>query len=180
MQIGYTCMGKRLSVTSKQLAIVFGLLAVPATFRFENISAKPTAVPPTPAIVTIAAVSRPDPRAIRLKKFLNTLHCPVSSMADDFIHAADDNHIDWRLLPSISVIESSGGKAYRNNNIFGWANGDYLFPTVRSGIHQVAFKLGKSTLYRNLDTARKLHYYNPNPEYPGNVIAVMNRISPAA
>jgi hypothetical protein len=94
------------------------------------------------------------------------------------VHAADDNDLDWRLLPSISIIESSGGKAYRNNNIFGWANGDWAFPTIRAGLHQVAFRLGKSILYRNRSTEEKLRLYNPDEAYPGRVQEVMQMISP--
>jgi flagellum-specific peptidoglycan hydrolase FlgJ len=94
------------------------------------------------------------------------------------VNAADDNHLDWRLLPSISVIESGGGKAYRNNNIFGWNNGLSLFPSIRSGIREVAYKLGKSSLYRNRDAVAKLHLYNPDPTYAERVLAVMQRISP--
>jgi hypothetical protein len=100
-------------------------------------------------------------------------------MASDFIQAADDNHLDWRLLPSISVIESGGGKSFKNNNLFGWGNGDLSFPTIRAGIHQVAFKLGRSSLYRNQDSFGKLHYYNPNPEYAVKVVEVMDTISPS-
>jgi hypothetical protein len=76
------------------------------------------------------------------------------------------------------VIESGGGKAYKNNNIFGWANGEYLFSTLKAGIHEVAYKLGRSSLYRNRDVPGKLHLYNPNDEYATNVMTVMNRISP--
>jgi hypothetical protein len=78
------------------------------------------------------------------------------------------------------VIESSGGKAYKNNNIFGWRNGDEVFPTIRAGLNHVAYKLGRSPLYRSRNSLAKLRLYNPNEEYPGNVMAVMNRISPLA
>ena len=122
--------------------------------------------------------AQPDPRTVRLRRFLSHLHCPVSYLAEDFIHAADDNGLDWRLLPSISVIESGGGKAYKNNNIFGWRNGDEFFPTLRAGLHEVAFKLGKSSLYQNRDVFGKLRLYNPDETYPGTVMSVMNRISP--
>lgn len=119
-----------------------------------------------------------DPRAIRLRQFLVKLHCPVKDMAEDFVHVADDNNLDWRLLPSISIIESGGGKAYRNNNILGWGNGDRSFPTIRAGISQVAFKLGHSFLYRDRNTDEKLRIYNPNEDYPARVEDVMHRISP--
>src|SRR5205823_5371402 len=119
-----------------------------------------------------------DPRTVRLKKFFAKLHCPVIDLADEFVHAADDNQLDWRLLPSISVIESGGGKAYKNNNILGWNQGLEAFPTIRAGIHKVAFKLGKSPLYRDRDLLGKLRLYNPDENYPGSVLSVMNRISP--
>jgi hypothetical protein len=150
-----------------------GLLALPLTLWTEK---RPPTIEPI-AAKQLEPVS-PDPRTIRLKKFFNKLHCPVFDLADEFIHAADDNRLDWRLLPSISVIESGGGKAYRNNNIFGWNQGLQEFPTIRAGIHHVAFKLAKSPLYRNRDLLGKLRLYNPNEAYPGSVLTVMNRISP--
>ncbi|HEY7210719.1 MAG TPA: hypothetical protein VH477_10650 [Bryobacteraceae bacterium] len=152
---------------------------LPLTSKLDRVSGKP--VPPEKPHLAppLAPAPKPDPRATRLHRFLAGLHCPVASMAEDFVHAADDNHLDWRLLPSIAVIESGGGKAYRSNNIFGWDQGLMPFPSIRAGLHLVAFKLGRSPLYRNQDVPGKLHYYNPDESYPGKVMAVMNRISPA-
>lgn len=152
--------------------IVAGLVALPVTARLETIPAKsvPVKHPEKPA--------RPDPRTLRLQRFFSKLHCPVLNLSEDFIHAADDNHLDWRLLPSISVIESGGGKVYRNNNLFGWDNGDQSFPTLRAGLNLVAYKLGRSPLYRDRDVAGKLRIYNPDVTYPQKVMNVMDRISP--
>jgi len=154
--------------------IIAGLIALPITMRLERVAhAKP--LPSRP--VTDPSV-KPDPRTVRLTAFFSKLRCPVAYLAQDFVEAADDNQLDWRLLPSISVIESGGGKAARNNNIFGWDNGNQLFPTLRAGINQVAFKLGKSALYRNRDSVGKLRLYNPDETYVDKVLDVMNRISP--
>ncbi len=174
MQVRYICRGKKLSLLSKQVMIIAGLIALPFTAKVETVPAvKPVAAkPPKPPIV------KPDPRAVRLRKFFAKLHCPVQNMSEEFIHAADDNHLDWRLLPSISVIESGGGKAYRNNNLFGWDQGDQDFPSLQAGLNLVAYKLGRSPLYRNRDVLGKLRIYNPDASYPGKVIDVMNRISP--
>ena len=179
MQIGYSCLGKRLPGLSKKFAVAVGLVALPITAKLErSIATKPVSKVAQLPVVT-APLPSPDPRTDRLQRFLSRLRCPVSDLAEDFVHAADDNHLDWRLLPSISVIESGGGKAYKNNNIFGWANGEHLFPTLRSAINEVAFKLGKSSLYRNCDIETKLHIYNPDDEsYAGAVVSVMNQISP--
>jgi hypothetical protein len=157
---------------TKNFVLIASLIAAPVTLQLEHvISAKATD--------SQHEVKVRDPRAIRLRQFLAKLHCPVKDMAEEFVHVADDNNLDWRLLPSISIIESGGGKAYRNNNILGWANGDRSFPTIRAGISQVAFKLGHSFLYRNRNTEEKLRIYNPNEDYPGRVEDVMHRISPA-
>ena len=174
MRTGYSWLRKRVpSFFPKQLLVAVGLFAFPLTMWTEK---RPPSVQPIPA-KRLEPVS-PDPRTVRLKKFLTKLHCPVSDLADEFVHAADDNRLDWRLLPSISVIESGGGKAYRNNNIFGWNQGLEVFPTIRVGIHEVAFKLAKSPLYQNRDVLGKLRLYNPDESYPGAVLTVMNRISP--
>ena len=163
---------------SKHVLMIAGLIALPVTMRLQKVvEAKPVpAKPPQPSQQPVA--KDPDPRTVRLEKFLWKLHCPVAPLAEDFVHAADDNQLDWRLLPSISVIESGGGKAYRHNNLFGWDQGNRVFPTIRAGLNEVAFKLGRSSLYRNRNSLQKLRLYNPDATYPGRVMAVMNRISP--
>jgi hypothetical protein len=174
MRLPYSWLAERLCSFSKQLLVAVGLFALPWSMRTEK---RPPAVGLAPA-KRLEPVSS-DARTVRLKKFFTNLHCPVSDLADEFVHAADDNRLDWRLLPSISVVESGGGKAYRNNNIFGWNQGMQLFPTIRAGIHEVAFKLAKSPLYQNRDLLGKLRLYNPDESYSGAVLRVMNRISPS-
>jgi hypothetical protein len=176
MQIRYSWARRTAYGLSKQLLVIAGLIALPVTMRLERV-AHAESLPARPAPEPLA---KPDPRTVRLTAFFSKLHCPVTDLAQDFIDAADDNQLDWRLLPSISVIESGGGKAARNNNIFGWDNGNQFFPTLRAGINQVAFKLGKSTLYRNRDSVGKLRLYNPDLTYVDKVLDVMNRISPVA
>ena len=119
-----------------------------------------------------------DPRLERLVQFFEKRDCPLSHHAADFLLAADENALDWRLLPSISMIESSGGKDYRNNNVFGWASGDGEFSSVGEGIHFVAAQLASSRLYRNKSVDAKLQTYNPDPDYPHRVKAVMRMLAP--
>jgi hypothetical protein len=174
MQVNYDWLRKGLSRVPKQLTVVIGLLALPITTRLEKAANVAKPLPPK----SLRPAPPADPRAVRLTKFFSRLHCPVIYLAGDFIRAADDNQLDWRLLPSISVIESGGGKAYRNNNIFGWDNGNRFFPSIRAGLNEVAYKLGKSPLYKRRDVMGKLRIYNPDESYATNVMTVMNRISP--
>lgn len=121
-----------------------------------------------------------DPRYLRLKQYLEERGSPAAQWAADFIAAADRYGLDWRLLPAIAVIESGGGKRYINNNIFGWDSCRVRFPTVRDGIHQVAYRLATSRLYRDKDLDGILRTYNPYPFYPRRIKYVMRRLGPAA
>lgn len=127
-----------------------------------------------------SAPAKPDARTARLHRFLSRIHSPVAPLSADFVREADQNHLDWRLLPSISVVESSGGKYCRNNNIFGWGGGKTAFPSIRFGIHEVAARLGQSPIYKNRSLVGKLRLYNSEDDgYAAKVLGVMRRISPA-
>jgi len=119
-----------------------------------------------------------DPRLDKLTIFFERYDCPIKKLAPEFIAAADANDLDWRLLPSIAFIESSGGKAYRNNNIFGWGSGNIVFRSIREGVHAVAAKLGRSELYRGKSVHQVLNTYNPVPGYSEKVQRVMARLGP--
>jgi hypothetical protein len=117
-----------------------------------------------------------DPRRIRLVEFFQAARSPVAVLAEDFLVAADRNHLDWRLLPGICMIETSGGKNLSGNNLFGWGSGRYRFPSARAGIHSVASRLSSSKLYKNKGVVEILRTYNNQPRYPARVQAVMRRI----
>ncbi len=119
-----------------------------------------------------------DPRYLLLRQFLTDRECPIARHAADFIIAADQNELDWRLLPSISMVESGGGKEYRNNNVFGWASCNERFPSIRAGIHAVAYYLANSKIYRHKNLESMLRIYNTaNPNYAAKVKQVMRSIS---
>lgn len=173
MRAAYGSLWTKWSKYPKPLAVVLGLVITPLAIRPDKLPA------PRPLSVKAPAPAKPDARAVRLQRFLTRLHSPVAPLAADFIHEADENHLDWRLLPSISVIESGAGKSCRNNNIFGWNSGNQPFPSVRSGIHEVAYRLGRGPLYKNRDVISKLRLYNSEDEaYVSKVLAVMSSISP--
>lgn len=179
MRFGYGMVHTGVTSVSRRVTVALSMCVVPMLLWAEShVSAKtPAEQQQTPKQ---PAVANPDPRVLRLVRYFSRLHCPVLNLCHVFVKAADDNHLDWRLLPSISVVESGGGKAYRNNNIFGWNGGLQTFPSISSGIELVAEKLGHSPIYRNRDLVQKLRVYNPNEGYVKDVLTVMNRISPVA
>jgi hypothetical protein len=122
--------------------------------------------------------TKSDPRFALLKHFFEGRNSPASAHVQDFILAADQNDLDWRLLPGISVVESGGGKRYRNNNILGWGSCNEKFSSVKAGIHAVADRLSRSKLYRHKSVEGILRTYNSSAEYPAAVMRVMLAISP--
>jgi hypothetical protein len=150
----------------KDILLVASLMVLPSSVSFRQQN----------ATVTVNAA---DPRLRRLEEFFAKRDCPLRAAAADFLIAADQNALDWRLLPSISIIESSGGKDYRNNNVFGWDSCRESFSSVRAGIHFVAAQLAQSKRYRDKTLEKKLQTYNPNPDYPHKVKAVMRALAPA-
>jgi hypothetical protein len=98
---------------------------------------------------------------------------PVDRLAEEFLAAADAHRLDWRLLPSIAMVESGGGKAYINNNIMGWDSGKVRFASVRTGIHTVASRLANSPLYRGKSLDQMIRTYNPVPGYTNRIYHFM-------
>lgn len=117
-------------------------------------------------------------KANRLDAYFQANNMPLAGYGLAFVQAADKYGIDWRLLPAIGVIESTGGKFMANNNPFGWGNGDIKFTNVLDAIDQISSNLGgfnpaTARLYRDASTIKKLHYYNPADVYATKVMAVM-------
>ena len=151
-------------ITSGMFAV--GIAAVPVAF-----SPRPMPAP--------APEHRNDPRLETLRTFFRNGDCPAAEFAAAFLEAADYNELDWRLLPSLSFVESTGGKFARNNNLFGWDSGRARFPSAVEGIQTVGYSLSHSDLYKDKELDEILSTYNPNVEYGRRVKSVMRRIAPS-
>jgi hypothetical protein len=119
-----------------------------------------------------------DLREAILRRFFRENHCPAEDYAGIFVQEADAHGLDWRLLPSLSIIETGGGKHAPGNNLFGWANGKTSFDSVSAAIHHVATFLEIGKPYRGKDLDGKLITYNKRPDYRAIVTGVMRRIAP--
>jgi len=146
---------------------------------FAGLVSVPYAVSPHQTFREPVPDVRHDPRLRLLRDFFSRFECPAAKYSEHFIGAADDYDLDWRLLPSISYVESTGGKWARNNNFFGWDSGRAEFTSPTAGIYAVGYRLSKSNLYRGKDLDRVLSTYNPNVKYGRLVKSVMRQISPA-
>jgi hypothetical protein len=149
------------------LAIFAGIVSLPAP---GSLRAERTPAPDR---------RKADMRLERLKAFFGKFDCPAKDYSGDFIAAAERYDLDWRLLPSISYLESTGGKAAKNNNLFGWNCGRTGFDSVAASIHEVGRRLARSPLYRSKNLDQLLATYNPIGDYAQRVKNIMQRIAPA-
>src|SRR5882724_7126316 len=108
-------------------------------------------------------------RLANLKKFFSKYKSPLAAHAVDFLQVADRFGLDWRLMPSLVIIES-GGRNIRNNNVFGWGNGASRFRSVAESITVVADCLANKVPYRGKSFEAKMRAYNPRRrDYAGFV-----------
>ena len=114
-----------------------------------------------------------DGRAEAVQSFLERHSCVIADLADDFVLAAELNRIDYRLLPVLAVLETGCGRAARNNNLFGWANGRKPFGSFRQSIHFVAQRLRVAPHYAGKTVPEKLKVYNRRAAYQRRVLAMM-------
>jgi hypothetical protein len=121
-----------------------------------------------------------DLRETILRKFFKENHCPAASYADLFIREADEHSLDWRLLPSLSMVETGGGRTAPGNNLFGWANGKTTFDSISTAIHHVATFLEIGKPYKGKDLNAKLFTYNHRPGFKDTVTDWMRQIAPSS
>jgi hypothetical protein len=119
-----------------------------------------------------------DTRRLALLQYFQGCACPAARWADTFVQEADRQGLDWRLVASIAMIESTGGKRYKNRNILGWGSASARFRSEQVGIQYVSARLGRSPLYRGKSLLQVLRTYNSvRRNYATLVTGVMQRLA---
>lgn len=94
-----------------------------------------------------------DQRAEILADYFASYNSPLQYQAQDFIDAADQYGVDWRLTPAISGVESTFGKNSYGYNAWGWGiYGDNRlnFSSWRDGIYTVTAGLREGYIDKGL------------------------------
>ncbi|MBZ5604392.1 MAG: hypothetical protein LAO79_18980 [Acidobacteriia bacterium] len=118
----------------------------------------------------------PDTRSKHLQAFFEAYNCPPPLLTSEYIAVADAYGLDYRLLPAVSVRESTCGQHARYNNRWGWDSARTGFASLRHGIRFIARQLAFGRYYQGKTLDEKLHAYNPNPKYPGEIRSLMREI----
>lgn len=126
----------------------------------EYKSALKQIIAPSPVVMGVEStqiqpiLTEDDLKARAINKVLEKYKSPMSGSSQTYINVANTHNIDWKLLPSISGVESTFGKHVPANsyNPFGWANGkkkfdnwDHSIQTVGEGISRIYTKRGLTT-----------------------------------
>lgn len=88
-----------------------------------------------------------DPRVLKLEDYLKKQNSDLDAFASVFVKKADENSLDWRLLPAIAGVESTFAKFIppQSSNPFGWGVYGQIvtrFPSFKEAIETVADGLG--------------------------------------
>ena len=121
-----------------------------------------------------------DNRVEKLRAFLQSYNSPLADFSSVFIKTADKYCLDWKLVPAISGVESTFGKAipYNSYNAYGWANGEYYFASWEDSIEIVSRTLRANYYNRGVDTVEKIApiYAPPSNTWGRNVRFFMDKL----
>ncbi|OGI93802.1 hypothetical protein A3A07_01215 [Candidatus Nomurabacteria bacterium RIFCSPLOWO2_01_FULL_41_52] len=128
-----------------------------------------------------------EARAKAIDAYFAKRDMPLEGVGMKMVQAAEDNDLDWRLLPAIAVRESTGGKNACDrveNNSFGWGSCKIGFKSNEEAIKTVAKNLGGNNPntahhYDNKTIKQILRAYNPPyivPRYAEQVMSIMKAI----
>ena len=90
-----------------------------------------------------------------IRRFFEGYNSVLANYSQDFYDVSQAQGLDYRILPSISMVESSGGKnapSCAKLNPFGWSSttspcGFYRFSSYQEAIHIVGEGLGRNRAY---------------------------------
>ncbi|KKS95457.1 MAG: seg [Microgenomates group bacterium GW2011_GWC1_43_13] len=121
-----------------------------------------------------------DYRVENLREFLEKYNSPLAVYAEEFVTYADLNGLDYRLVPSISGVESTFGKRIPADsyNAYGWANGEYSFTSWEDSIAHVSKTLRIAYIDRGAASIAKIakRYAPPSVTWAGKVTFFVKKI----
>ena len=115
-----------------------------------------------------------DSEALILQKYLAQFNSPMQYHAQDFIDAAKQYNLDWKLLPAIAGVESTFGKQIPGGyNAYGWGvygNQAIYFKSWNEGIYTVAKGLKENYVDKGYTTPYTMNrIYAESPRWGSKV-----------
>jgi hypothetical protein len=121
-----------------------------------------------------------DYRVENLNRYLTKNGSPLAVYSEQFVSFADENGLDYRLVPAISGVESTFGKRIPGNsyNAYGWANGGYTFKSWPDSIEIVTSTLRSEYINKGATTISKIarRYAPPSTTWASKVKYFVGKI----
>lgn len=122
-----------------------------------------------------------DNKAQILSAYLASYNSPLKYHAQDFVDAAEEYGLDWKMLPAIAGVESTFGRFIPGGyNAYGWGVYDtqaIYFKSWKEGIFNVSKGLRENYLNKGLKDPYSINrVYATSPSWGGNVTYFMNDI----
>lgn len=150
------------AATTLIFAFLFSIyLSTPRITQQVSQNFKLYAALPSDNLGVTESIERTDARAKIIENFFKKYNAPLALFSEDFVSVADKYKLDYRLLPSIAMQESNGGKKViaDSNNPFGY--GIYgknvkRFNTYEDAIERVGKGLKEDYIDLGLNTPAKI------------------------
>ena len=124
-----------------------------------------------------------------IDNYYKARNMPLYGYGRKMVEEAEKNDLDWRLIPAISVIETTGGRHLcknpkAGNNPFGWGSCKIGFKSFDEAIEKIALNLGGNNPktahhYDGKTILEIINKYNPPsivPDYSKKIFKVMNTL----
>ena len=160
--------------------IIFAIVFFFLTFVSQTQNTKASSQPVAKKINNEVIVSKKlDNRAQILSDYLVNFNSPLQYHAQDFIDAAREFGLDWKMLSAIAGVESTFGKEIPGGfNAWGWGvygNQAIYFNSWKEGIFTIAKGLKENYLNRGLTDPYAINrIYAASPYWGGKVTYFMN------
>jgi hypothetical protein len=120
-----------------------------------------------------------DREARILNAYLAKYNSPMQYHTQDFVDAAKEYNLDWKLLPSIAGVESTFGKNIPGGyNAYGWGiygSNRLYFKSWRDGMFTVAKGLRENYVNKGLNNPYQMNrVYAASEAWGGKVTYFMN------
>ncbi len=165
-------------MSKKITFLIFFFIILTSLFQGTKSEALASYIPETIPDEQISS-KKLDKKAEILSAYLAKFDSPMQYSAQDFIDAAKEYDLDWKMLPAIAGVESTFGKFIPGGyNAYGW--GVYgtqaiYFTSWREGIFTVAKGLRENYLNKGLTDPYSINrIYAASPRWGDNVTHFMN------
>lgn len=148
--------------TTLIFSILFSVyLSNPKIVNQTNQSFKLYAALPQNAIESNEFIDLLDARPKIIEDFFKEYKSPLASLSESFVKVADKYKLDYRLLPSIAMQESNGGKKVIADSYNPFGYGIYgkqvkKFTSYEEAIERVGRGLREDYLDQGLNTPQKI------------------------